>query len=250
MAAEQENPTTQRLVLGLHLLQGGAGPIQLAAHGGGGVGAQAGAGHGQGIGIGFVGGDQHHIQMAGAGVELLPGGIELGQGLAEGLRLGLGHPVEPQPLAAELGEGGEPKIAPGLQLLQAGIQGQQAIFCLTLGPAVGEGLADQAVEVEVGINAGLVAAAAHVAQVAQGPAGILHRMAAHKRLQIGLRFPQRNQVQAAQLLQPIDQAVLVGAQADHAHLAEGHDRHRGWVRCFLRLASLEFTTAARSASER
>ncbi len=135
-------------------------------------------------------------------------------------------------------------------MLQAGIQGQQAIFRLALGPAVGEGLADQPVEVEVGINPGLVAAAAHVAQVAQGPAGILHRMTAHKWLQIGLRFPQRNQVQAAQLLQAIDQAVLIGAQADHAHLAEGHDRHRGWVRCFLRLASLEFTTAARSASER
>ena len=249
VAREQEDPAAQGFMVRLHLLEGCAGCIQLPPHHGGGLGADMGAGHGQGLRIGLRRGNQGKVEVAGACVEKLKRHLQVGQGLAERLGLRMGHPIEPEALSAQLIEVGQGHITPGLELPQPGLQGQEPILGLPLTLPCGQGLGNEAIEIEVGIHAGLMATPPHVAQVTQCLPRLLDRPGRNE----GALFRRRrqgDQVQTAQPLQPIDQVVLVGREANNSDARQGNNAHRPSTFSFLRLAILEFTTPARSASAR
>ena len=169
---EQKHPATERFVLGLHVLQGGAGVIELALHIPMGLGPHMGTGYGQECLIGFLLGDQGVIPMGGGFVQQLPGQAKTAKGTTKCGGLGVGHPVEPEEIARQAILIGKAEVSPGFQFIQSLAQGQHPILGLLLALPVGQGLSHDTVEIKRGIHPCLMAPPPHIHQIAQGLAGV------------------------------------------------------------------------------
>ncbi len=207
--------------------------------------AGVGTWHGQGLARRLLGIDHHHPGLAIVLVHHLPGQLQPGKQP----HLTFRNDVEPQLASGQRIGAGEVELAPGLQCLDVLDQIVAPVGGRAQRVLVGEHLRQHVRHVELLFAAHLAALVRHVAEVAQGLARA-DRMLGRRGLGLARHGGEREQVQAAQRLQGVEDAFLLLQEPRQRELPQAHDAHAPTLRTYLRLAILERTTAARSASER
>ncbi|WP_233133910.1 hypothetical protein [Synechococcus sp. BO 8801] len=245
---EQEDPAAEGHMLRFNVIESDMGLVQFGPQRLGRLGTHMGPPHRQEVLVGLLFGDEHDITVPGAGVDPLPRQCQPIERLLEGRELAMGDPIEPQPLAAEVRQFGQPEVPPRGQFGEMVAQDKNSVLGSPLAGAVLQCLRHHGIEPERGIHLQRVAALAHIHQVAQGFAGLNGRLGRGE-ISRGRRWSQINQMQTSKGLQSFQHHLLLGRKTEDRNLGQGNDRHGVW-RSFLRLAILELTTPARSASAR
>lgn len=110
---EQEDPAAEGHMLRFNVIESDMGLVQFGPQRLGRLGTHMGPPHRQEVLVGLLFGDEHDITVPGAGVDPLPRQCQPIERLLEGRELAMGDPIEPQPLAAEVRQFGQPEVPHG-----------------------------------------------------------------------------------------------------------------------------------------